>query len=151
MMVKDKIKPKGLVSIVLKDEHGNVKETHTQNLVVNTGLAFIASRIVGTASPVISHMGVGSGDTAAAGSQTGLITQLSRVALTSTAIVTTNVTDDSVQFVAEFPAGVGTGAVVEAGLFNADVDGTMISRTVFPVVNKSAPDSLVITWILVLN
>lgn len=150
-MLKDKIKPVGFVSIVLKDEFGNVKETHTQNLVVNTGLAFIASRIIGTSSPVISHMGVGSGTTAAAGTQTGLVTQLARVALTSTTNVTTNVTNDSVQFVAEFPAGSGTGAVTEAGLFNAASAGTMVSRTVFPVVNKSALDSLVITWILVLN
>lgn len=149
-MIKDKIKPEGLVSIVLKDEHGNVKETHTQNLVVDTGLAYIASRIIGTAGP-ISHMGVGSGDTVAEESQTELINQLSRVALTSTANVTTNVTNDSVQFVAEFPTGVGTGAIVEAGLFDAATDGAMVSRTVFPVVNKSAPDSLVITWILVLN
>jgi hypothetical protein len=51
-----------------------------------------------------------------------------------------------VTYVATFPAGTGTGAVTEAGIFNASSSGTMLCRTVFPVVNKQSGDSMTITW-----
>ena len=40
----------------------------------------------------------------------------------------------------------GTGAVTEAGIFNASSGGTMLCRTVFAVVNKGADDGMSITW-----
>ena len=40
----------------------------------------------------------------------------------------------------------GTGAITEAGIFNASSSGTMLCRTVFSVVNKGASDSMTITW-----
>jgi hypothetical protein len=89
----------------------------------------------------MSHMAVGSGTTAAAGGNTGLGTELGRVALTST-----TVTANAVAYVATFGPGTGTGAVTEAGLFNADTAGTMLCHTVFSVVNKEAGDSMSITW-----
>jgi hypothetical protein len=49
-------------------------------------------------------------------------------------------------YVASFPAGTGTGAIVEAGLFNASSGGDMLCRTTFAVVNKGANDSITITW-----
>ena len=39
-----------------------------------------------------------------------------------------------------------TGAITEAGLFNASSSGTMLCRTVFSVVNKGASDAMTITW-----
>jgi hypothetical protein len=48
--------------------------------------------------------------------------------------------------VATFGAGVATGAITEAGVFNALTAGTMLCRTVFSVINKGALDTLVITW-----
>lgn len=145
-MIKDSVSPVGLVTLVLRDENGNIKEQQECNLVVNPGLAYIISRMVGTASAVQSHMAVGSGTVAPAPANTALGTELARVALQSTTIVTTNVTGDSVQYVANFPAGTGTGAVTEAGLFNAASGGTMLARVVFPVINKGALDTLAITW-----
>ena len=145
-MIKDKVKPKGTLTLELRDEHGNLKESHALNLVVAAGLAFITNRLIGTASAVMSHMGIGSGVTAANGNDTALGTQLARVALTSQTRVTTTVANDAVQYVATFPAGIGTGAITEAGLFNAGAAGEMLARTVFAVVNKGALDSLTITW-----
>lgn len=145
-MLKEEVKPNGTLTLVLRDEHGNVKETSTHNLVVNAGLAFISSRLIGTASAVMSHMGVGTGAVAATGADTALGTQLVRVALTSQTQVTTTVTNDSVQYVCTFAAGSGTGAITEAGIFNASSAGTMLARTVFAVINKGALDSLTITW-----
>jgi len=144
-MMDDKIVPKGTLVIELRDEFGNVKEQHEHNLVVNVGLAFIAGRLMGTPA-VMSHMAVGTGTTAAAVAQTALVTEAARVALGSTTNVTTTVTNDAVQYVATFAAGTGTGALTEAGLFNAASAGTMLSRTVFSVVNKGALDTLTITW-----
>lgn len=146
-MISETLKANGQLTIELRDEAGNIKQTETTNLVVNTGFAFITSRMTGTSSAVMSHMGIGSGTTAASGTQTALVTPLgSRVALSSTTRVSTNVTNDAVQFVASFPAGTGTGAVTEAGLFNAVTGGDMLARTVFPVINKGANDSMTITW-----
>jgi len=146
-MLDDSLKTKGLVQVQLLDAAGNVKETREiPILVVNSGLAYIASRIKDSTATAMSHMGVGSGSVAAAAADTGLGTQLGRVALDSTTLVTTTATNDAVQYVATFAAGTGTGAITEAGIFNAASAGTMLCRTVFAVINKGALDTLVITW-----
>lgn len=145
-MLKDNVKANGTLVVELRDENGNIKQQFEKNLVVNTGLAYIASRMKDATANVMSHMAVGSGTTAAAAADTALGTELGRVALTSTTIVTTNAANDSVQYVATFNPGTGTGAVTEAGIMNAASAGTMLSRTVFPVINKGALDTLTITW-----
>jgi hypothetical protein len=145
-MVNDSIKAKGTLQLVLTDADGNVKQQDEHNLVVSAGLAYIASRMKDATATAMSHMAVGSGTTAAAAANTALGSQLARVVLDSTTVVTTSVTGDSVQYVATFAAGTGTGAVTEAGVFNAASAGTMLCRTVFPVINKGALDTLVITW-----
>lgn len=134
--VNDSIKALGHVVVKLNDQI--VQEI--PNLVVTAGKNFIASRM--TASPTaMSHMSIGSSSTAAAVGDTTLGAELGRVALSSsstTGAVTT--------YSATFPAGTGTGAVVEAGIFNASSSGTMLCRTTFAVVNKGANDTLTITW-----
>lgn len=144
----EQLKAAGKLSIVLKDDKGAVKETREiKNLVVNTGLGHITSRLLGTSSNVMSHMALGSGTTAAAAGDTALESQLgSRKALTSSTQSGTN--NESIVYVATFSAGEGTGAVTEAGIFNASTSGTMLCRTVFSVVNKAAGDTLQVTWTL---
>lgn len=150
-MINENLKLSGQLNIVLQDKAGNIKENiDTKNLVVNTGLAYIVSRMVGTTKTVMTHMAVGSGTTAAAATQTDLVTLLgSREALDSTTISGTN--DEKVVFVSSFEAGDGTGAVTEAGLFNAATGGDMLCRTVFSVVNKAADDTMAITWTITLS
>jgi hypothetical protein len=151
MNTLESLKVKGRLSIVLRDKDGNIKdERDVDNLVVTSGLAFIASRMVGTASATMTHMALGSGTTAAAAAQTDLITILgSREALDSTSITGANST--SVQYVASFEAGKSTGAVTEAGIFNAATAGSMLCRTVFPVVNKGVDDAMTVTWTVTLS
>lgn len=143
--INEQLKLKGELNIKLLDAQGNVKEDRTErNLVVTAGLTYICSRMAGTSSGVMSHMALGSGTTAAAANQTDLVSLLgSRVALDSTTPSTS-----SIQYVATFGAGVSTGAVTEAGIFNNATAGagSMLCRTVFPVVNKQAGDTMVITW-----
>jgi len=101
--------------------------------------------LLGTSSNVMSHMALGSGTTAAAAGNTALESQLgSRDALTSSTQSGTN--NESIVYVATFSAGEATGAVTEAGIFNASTSGTMLCRTVFSVVNKAAGDTLQVTW-----
>lgn len=145
-MITENLKLSGQLNIVLRDKAGNIKdEREVKNLVVTTGLAFIASRMVGTSKNVMSHMALGSSTTAAAAGQTDLVSVLgSRVALASSTI--TGSDNNKVAFAATFGAGAGTGAVTEAGIFNASSSGDMLCRTVFSVVNKSADDTVSITW-----
>jgi len=145
-MLNDSLKTNGTLELKLLDAEGNVKEQYEHNLVVNAGLAYIISRMYGTAQTVMSHMAVGTGSLAAAAADTALGSQIARVALDSSTIVTTTVTNDSVQYVATFAAGTGTGAITEAGIFNDASVGTMLCRTVFAVINKGTLDTLVITW-----
>lgn len=138
------LKASGALRVVLTDANGNVKEdVQLKNLVVNTGLNFIVSRMKDTTATAMSHMELGTGTTAAAAADTALGAAISgsRQALTST-----TVSSNTITYVASFGAGTGTGAVTEAGIFNASSAGTMLCRTVFPVVNKQAGDSMTVTW-----
>jgi hypothetical protein len=147
-MIIDNMKAKGRLNIVLKDENGNIKDQReVDNLVVDSGLDYIASRMKDATATAMSHMALGSGTTAAAAGDTDLESILgSREALDST-----TVTDNTIQYVASFEAGDATGAVTEAGIFNASSSGSMLCRTVFSVVNKGANDTLSITWTITLS
>ena len=145
--MKDSLKLTGAVSLVLRDKDGNVKQTkEAKNLIVDTGLNFICDRMKDDET-AMTHMALGSGTTAAAAGDTALGSQLgSRVSLTSS-----TVTDNQIVYLCSFPAGSGTGAVTEAGIFNAASAGTMLCRVVFSTVNKSADDTLQITWTISLS
>ncbi|MFZ9066252.1 MAG: hypothetical protein ACO23R_02650 [bacterium] len=146
-MFNSEAKASGKLNVVLKDSDGNIKQAiEVPNLVVSTGLAFIASRMKDTTDTAMSHMAIGTGTTAAAAGDTTLGTEAARVALTST-----TVTANAIAYVASFGAGTGTGAITEAGLFNAASSGTLLCRTVFDVVNKGASDTLQITWTITLS
>lgn len=147
-MINESIKIRGDLNIVLKDENGNIKEQREEtNLVVNAGLAFITSRMTDAADSVMSHMAVGSDSTAVAAGDTDLGSILgSREALDSTTDSAATIT-----YVASFEAGDGTGAITEAGIFNASTGGTMLCRTVFSTVNKGANDTMTITWTITLS
>jgi hypothetical protein len=145
----ENIKAKGALSVVLTDSQGNVKDTREfKNLVVTTGLNFIVSRMKDATATAMSHMELGTGATAAAAGDTtlGAAIASSRTALTSTTVSTNTIT-----YVASFAAGTGTGAVTESGIFNASSAGTMLCRTVFPVVNKQSGDSMTVTWTITVS
>jgi hypothetical protein len=136
-MINDGLILKGKLAIALNGE--TVKEV--DNLVVTAGKGFVASRMKDATTTAMTHMAIGTGSTAAAASNTALGSQSARTTLTSTTVSGADVT-----YVDTFPAGTGTGAITEAGLFNASSSGTMLCRTVFDVVNKGASDSMTITW-----
>ena len=147
MIKKDSSKVTGMVNVVVRDDAGKIKQEFTvPNLVVDTGLAFIASRMKDTTDDAMSHMAVGTDNTAASAADTTLTSELARQALTST-----TVTSNSIAYVATFAAGTATGALTEAGLFNDPTTGTMLCRTVFAVINKGAADSMTVTWTVTIS
>ena len=150
-MINENLKLSGQLNIVLKDKAGNVKDQReVKNLVVNSGLAYIASRMKDTTKGAVSHKTCGSGTTAAAASQTDFVSILgSREALDSTTISGSD--NDKIVYVSAFEAGDATGAVTEAGIFNAASSGDMLCRTVFNVVNKAADDTMSVTWTITLS
>jgi hypothetical protein len=148
-MFNDAIKMTGNLKLVLTDENGNIKqEEEVKNLVVTAGKGFIASRMKDATATAMTHMEVGTSSTAAAVGDTTLV---AAVASSRTTLTSTTVTTNSVAYVCSFAAGTGTGALTEAGLFNAASAGTMLCRTVFSVINKGAADTLGITWTVTVN
>jgi hypothetical protein len=150
-MIHENLKLRGNVGIVLRGPDGSIKDhRNIRNLVVDTGLGFIASRMTGTAKGVMSHMALGSGTTAAAAGQTDMIAILgTREALDTTAIKGSNL--EKVEYVSSFEPGDATGAVTEAGIFNASSGGDMLCRTTFAVVNKGPDDTMTVTWTITLS
>lgn len=147
-MQQENIKVTGELRLILTDEHGNVKldQTH-KNLVVTAGKKVIADRMKGTPTlGAMTHMAVGTGQTAPTIGDTALGTQAG-----TRATVSTNVVDTVITYSATFIAGQGTGALTEAGIFNASSGGDMLCRTVFSVVNKGDGDTLSVNWNVTIN
>ena len=144
MSVRDTVILTGKLSISLNGEL--VRET--KNLVVTAGKTWIAARMKDT-STVMTHMGVGTGTTAAVIANTDLETVTgARLALTDSGGI---VAGSVITFACTYPAGAHTAAITEAGIFTASTSGTMLARTVFTVVNKGALDSMTISWAVTIS
>jgi hypothetical protein len=118
-----------------------VQEIEVPNLIVTSGKNYIANRLTSSSPTIMSHMAVGSTSDSPNLTQTALLGQLGRTALTSSTL-----SGSSIVYVGVFGPGVGTGSIVEAGIFNASSGGTMLCRTTFPVIIKSITDSIAISW-----
>jgi hypothetical protein len=151
--LKEKLKATGKVTFKLFDKDGKLKQEKTiNNLVVTAGLNWIAARMKETGRPdQMSHMQIGNSSTIASVGQTVLVGPLTpRQALT---VAGGTVSGSIVTYSATFPGG-GTGingAITEAGIFNALTGGTMLCRTTFDVINKTADDSLGVSWEVTIN
>jgi hypothetical protein len=147
MNLQDTFKPTGELEVVVRDSLGNIKQTFkAKNLVVAAGKTYIASRIVGTSSNIMSHMAIGTSTSTPASTDTQLGTEAGRVTLASASN-----SANAITYTATFPAGTGTGAITEAAVLNSATTGTMLCRTTFPVVNKAAGDSIAVTWVVTIS
>lgn len=136
------IKMTGDLVVCKFDEQLNlVEQIEVNNLVVTTGKEYIAQRIASNSTDVMSHMAIGSNNTTASLGNTQLIAQLGITPLDSVDVSGTVVT-----YSATFAPGVGTGNIVEAGIFNSDTGGIMLCRTTFPVIIKDPSTTISITW-----
>ena len=123
----------------------SIQEVH--NAVLTAGKNGIADQVL--ASPSLSkpgwcELGTGTGGT------TLLATYISgsRTAFTSKTRATNVVT-----MVTDFAAGVGTGNITEAGIFDVATQNTlnMWMYATFTAITKGASDTLKITWTLTIN
>jgi hypothetical protein len=143
-MFKSSVKMSGrLIIKKFNEKQELIYQTEVENLVVTAGKSFIASRIVSGSAAVMGYMAIGDNATVSALPQTNLGNQRARVA-TSTATAV----DNNITFTASFGAGVGTGSIQEAGIFNASSSGTMLCRTTFPVITKAAGETIAISWVV---
>jgi len=140
-MINDNFALTGALTIAVND----VVVQETNNLVVTAGKNWVADRM-NDVNAVMSHMALGTDNTAAADGDTTLGTELDRNALTSTTVL-----NNTIAYAATWAAGDGTGAITEAGIFDASSAGDMLARTVFSVVNKGAADSITITWTITIS
>lgn len=138
------LRVRGDLKIELFGPDGALKETREMtNLVVTVGKGVIANRLLSAPTlNAMTHIGVGTSATAPAAGDTDLTTPLVRQALTSSIV-----TGNTIQYIATLAAGVGTGTLAEAGIFNAAAAAQMLAHTAIttPVV-KGAGDSMTITW-----
>lgn len=138
----DNLKIVGDVELIVASSDGTIKEKREiKNLVVSGGKAWIANRMLYSTASVMTHIAVGTSNVVAAAGNTGLSSELARVALTSSTL-----TSNQITYNAFIPSGTGTGVLQEAGIFNAATAGTMLCRTVFSAVNKDVADTLTINW-----
>jgi hypothetical protein len=145
--IEDTLKATGKLTVVQTNSFGEVvKEFEVPNLVVTAGKNYIASRMKDATATAMTHMAIGTSTTTPAAANTTLGTETGRRTLSNTVVSTNTVT-----YTATFPAGVGSGAITEAGILNASTSGTMLCRTTFPVVNKQAGDTIAITWVVTVS
>jgi hypothetical protein len=131
---------RGAVELRLYRANGEIVVRRKDNLIVDVGFDFIAD-VIGLSSGrpgAMSHIAVGTGVVAAAAGDTALGAELARKAAAYAHTAGTKV------FTVEttFDPGEATGAITEAGVFNAATAGTMLDRVVFAVINKGADDTL---------
>ena len=146
---RDDLAMNGHFKAQLFDKDGVLKDTkEIHNTVTTLGHKMAADQLL--ASPAVAkpgwmEVGTGSGQTAAS---TILATYIagSRTALDSK----TRGANAIITMICTMGAGVGTGAITEAGIFNVVTQNTtdLICYADFSVINKGADDSLVITWTL---
>lgn len=127
------------------DEHGNVKQQLSgKNVITTVGLEFLASFMYSAAlaasTLTCKYVAIGTDATAEAASNTALGTEVARTTGTVSYI-----SNAIYRVTATFTSGVGTGAIVEYGLWSSSTGGTLFSRDTEAVINKGANDTLVVT------
>ncbi len=139
-MIQESMQLHGAMTLIISRANGDTETVYKDNLIVNVGFDFIADAVGKSASrpSVMGYIALGTGTTAAAATQSALVTEIDRNAATYAHTAGTK----TFTFTADFLAGDATGAITEAGVFNAATAGIMFDRVVFPVVNKGADDSL---------
>jgi hypothetical protein len=142
--INDGIKLTGKVNLKLYDSSGKLKlQRNIKNTVQTAGKYSIMDQWLASPSlnkPGWMEVGTSTGGTTLLGAYvSGSRTALDSKTRGSNAVIT---------MVCTLAAGVGTGALTEAGVFDVVTQNTvnMLCYTTFSVINKAAGDSLVITW-----
>lgn len=144
-MKKERLLADVNVRFELFDQDGNLKLTReVHNAVTTAGKNSIADQVLASPSlgkPTHMELGTGTGGT----TLLNAYVSGSRQALTSKTRANAVVT-----MVGNFAAGVGTGTITEAGIFDSATQnaGNMWVYATFTAIPKGANDTLQITWTL---
>lgn len=143
----EKHEMKGRLVLDLYGPDGELKEHRDTGWNTLTVLydATVADLMAGGADAVVDNTGVGTTSGGKSTASVALEAQVARVVNDSDVQGAGAADNDSIH-TATFPAGTGTGALVEAGLFTDPAGNTLMAYQEFAVVNKGAADSLVTTW-----
>jgi len=136
------------VKIELFDKNGNLKDVREfHNTVTAAGKNGVADQVLASPSLAVpTHMELGTGS----GGTTKLTSYISG---SRTAFGTKTRTTNVITMVASFAAGVGTGAITEAGVFDSATQdgGNMWLYASFTTINKGESDTLQLTWTLTVS
>ena len=146
MKTMEKTKLIGKWWVTLYGAPNEVKaQRHGTNVITTDGKSFLAGFLASAAAAAstftMKYIAVGTDATAEAAANTALGAEAARVAGTAS-----QVTGAIYRVTATFASGVGTGALVEYGLFSTATTGagTIFSRDTEAVVNKGANDTLTV-------
>ena len=144
--IHDQINAAHHMDLRLFDEKGRVRERRSVYNTVTTAAKYgIMDQILATPTltnkPGWMELGTGTPGTTLLGAYVSGSRTVLDSKLRSNAIVT---------MICTFPAGVGTGALTEAGIFDVVTQNTvnMWMSASYAVVNKLSTDSIVISWTL---
>ena len=133
----------GVMKGVLTHADGSKTEIIRHNLIVAGGFDFICEAMGSANRPDnMAYIAVGEGTDEASAGQTTLSKEINRQQAEYDHTAGTKM----FTLKAKFSEGIGTGALTEAGGFNARSGGTMLDRVTFAVVNKGADDTFEATF-----
>lgn len=148
---KSKLGIAGHVEIILRGPDGNIKDKRVikdmrsiPNTITTFGDKLVADQMSAGGLDAISHMAIGTG-TGMGANNNSLATELDRNAITSNT-QQSGADDNDILVVGDWAAGDGTGAITEAGIFNAASGPGMFCYSSFSEINKGASDTLQINW-----
>jgi len=142
------VREKGLISgeiwiHKLNSDGSKTLLVNKKNVILDVGKDFLAAWLAASqASGFMEYIGVGSDNTAANASDTGLGTELGR----TQGVLTTPGNTNILRNTATFGAGVATGTWYETALFSAASGGTAFARQTYGLLTKGVLDSFAITW-----
>jgi hypothetical protein len=141
-LMKNPIQIIGTIRLELRGPDGRLKaRRQVRNIIPNAGRQLIIDRLQGNTPAVPDYIAIGTGATAAAAADTTLQTEVARA---QGALTQPDAHTD--RCIVTFAAGTGTGNIAEAGRLNAAAAGVLVGRQTFTAVNKTASDSLQITY-----
>ena len=134
----------GQWSAVLTGPDGVVKQTvEGKNVICTNGKEFLASFLysaaVAASTFTCKYVAIGTDSTAELAANTALGIEAARHTGT-----VSYVSNQIYKVTATFGTGLGTGAIVEYGVFSSATAGTMLNRDTETVINKGANDTLTV-------
>lgn len=139
----DKLPIKAVWTTKIIRADGSVECSEAENLVVDTGLDWLATYLTTSPGSAMAHIAVGTGTDAATPTDTALGGEVARNAM-ATSAASENVWITVATFAGDTDS-VTSVALTEAGVFNEDTGGTMFQRLVSALGTLGGSDYLHLT------